>query len=193
MLLNSLKQLNWLDIFVLMLIFRVCYIALKTGFLVEVFKFAGTIVAMCVSMRYYAGFSAGVSRILPFLQDVPVKLLELSVFIILASGTYLLFVFLRNLTNNLFKIEAASGLNKWGGLVLGSLRSLLFASLILFTLVISGSRYLKESIKNSYLGIKALSVSTNVYPWIWNNLLYRFSDTENKNKAVLDAEKELAK
>ncbi len=193
MLLNSLRQLNWLDIFILIIILRICYIASKTGLPSEFFKFIGTLLASCVSMHYYVAISDSVRALVPVIKDIPAEVLDFVIFLTLAIGTYLVFVVLRNITNNLLKIEAVSTLNKWGGLLLGSLRSLFLVSFIVFVMAVSPVNYLKLSVKHSYFGPRVFSVSTGTYNWLCENLFSKLSGKDSRNKAVLEIEKEFTK
>ena len=54
---DSLKQINWVDIFAVILLIRVCYISIKTGFLTEIFKLLGTVCAILLACHYYVRVS----------------------------------------------------------------------------------------------------------------------------------------
>ena len=53
MIVEIIKQFNWVDIFVIILSVRVLYIAVKNGLPVELFKLLGTIAAIYLSLHYY--------------------------------------------------------------------------------------------------------------------------------------------
>jgi len=186
MLLNMLKQLNWLDVCILLIIIRVIYIAIKGGFTTELFKFLGVICAIYLSMHYNVVLADFIRGKTPVEEKVPLAFLDFLVFLALAVSGNFIFVLLRNAVNNLIKIEAVSTLNKWGGLVLGGFRSVLLVSLLLFALVISSIPYLKKSVKNSYLGPRFFSAAVDTYGWIWNNLASKFAVSEKQNSAVLE-------
>jgi len=191
MIFNMLKNFNWLDIGILIIIFRVLYIAIKNGFTTEFFKFLGVICAVYLSMHYNGAVADFIRARLPVEEKMPLEFLDFLVFLILAIAGNFVFVLLRNVVNNLIKIEAVSTLNKWGGLLLGALRSVLLVSLILFALVISSIPYLKNSVKDSYLGPKVFSTAVNTYSWIWNNVFSKFAPLEKQNSTVLEAEEEI--
>jgi len=71
-------------------------------------------------------------------------------------------------------------------LMLGIIRAALFVSLLLFTLAVSDSNYLKNSLTNSFLSPKFLKLTPAVYEALWNNLLYRFMNKQTFNKAVFE-------
>ncbi|PIP18921.1 MAG: hypothetical protein COT38_01550 [Candidatus Omnitrophica bacterium CG08_land_8_20_14_0_20_41_16] len=191
MLLNTLKQFNWLDIFILIMIFRICYIALKAGFPIEVFKFLGSLTAIYVSMHYYTMLSDFIKSRIPIEENMPLEFIDFLVFLLLAISGYLLFVLLRSVFSHFIKIEAVSALNKWGGLILGLFRSILLVSLIFFTLAISSVSYLKDSVKRSYLGPRLFSIAPDTYAWAWNNLASKFINSEKQNNVVLEVKKEI--
>ncbi|MCX5700266.1 MAG: CvpA family protein [Candidatus Omnitrophica bacterium] len=188
--LNILKQINWLDIFALVLIARVCYVALKTGFPIELFKLLGTLCAVYFSLHYYILLSDLISKYVP-VEGIPTGVLYFSVFLILAICGYLIFSLLRNVIYNLIKLEAVSNLNKWGGLILGAGRAILLTSLIIFIMVLSNIEYLKKSVKDSYSGKALYYVSVDTYAWIWSNLASKFASNENYNETIPQEEKGL--
>ena len=53
MVIEFLKGLNWVDVFVVILLIRITYIAVKTGLSVEVFKSLGTVCAVYLALHYY--------------------------------------------------------------------------------------------------------------------------------------------
>lgn len=188
--LNILKQINWVDIFVLVLIARVCYVALKTGFPIELFKLLGTLAAIYFSLHYYILLSDLISKYVP-VEGIPSDILYFAIFLILAISGYLIFSLVRNVIYNLIKVEAVSNLNKWGGLVLGVGRAILITSLIIFTMVLSNIEYLKKSVKDSYSGKTLYYVSVDTYAWIWDNLVSKFASNEKHNETIPREEKGL--
>lgn len=191
MLLNMLKQFNWLDIFILIMIFRICLIAVKGGFTTEFFKFLGTITAIFISMHYCILAADYIRGQLPIEGKVYLGLIDSLVFLSLAVLGYLLFVLLRNAFNNFVKIETVSALNKWGGLILGGFRSVLLVSLVSFTLVVSGIPYFKNSVKHSYLGTRLIFVAPDTYGWIWASIFSKFTPSEKEGSIVVNIKKEL--
>src|SRR3989338_5766022 len=116
--LGIIKQVNWLDILILIILIRASYVAIKTGFPLELFKILGVTLATCLSLHYYSGVSAFISASLGF-KNIPTALLNLLSFILLAGAALLAAFVLRKLIFRFVKMEAVSGLNKWGGFFLG--------------------------------------------------------------------------
>jgi len=190
MLLTIIKQLNWVDIFVIILLIRTCYIATKNGFPAEFFKALGTALAVYLSAHYYIVLSNLLSKRIGQ-EKLPLEFLDFLCFFFLAILGYLALVLLREAFCRFIKIEAVPGLNKWGALLLGGARSVLLSSLIIVMLFISSIDYLKESVSSSYLGKRLFKITPAVYSRIWFGLTSKFMDKEKFNPAVSDLEKNL--
>lgn len=185
MIFNILRQFNWFDIVVLLLIFRVLYISIKGGFTTEVFKLLGIICAIYLAMHYYITVSDFIRGRLPLEEKVPLEFLDFLIFVLLAAVGNVFFLLLRSAVNNLIKIEAVSALNRWGGLILGAIRSVLLVSLVIFSLAISSVPYLRDSVRNSYFGPRINFASVNTYLWIWSSIFSKFVASEKQNNAVV--------
>lgn len=183
-LLNILKQFNWVDILFIILLLRICYVALKNGFPVELFKLLGTISAVYLALHYYIVFpdfiinSVGV-------RNIPLEYLTFFSFILLAILGYLIFVLLSRVFLRFIHIEAVSNLNKWGGLILGIIRNSLFVSLVIFIFVIAPVGYFRNSVSNSYSGKRLLKIAPTAYAWMWNSIMSKFRTQEKLNDSIL--------
>ncbi len=184
MTLNVLKEFNWVDIFVLILLFRICYVSLKNGFLLELFKLLGTAAAIYCSMHYYTGVSNALRALMRLGKNGQLAFLDFISFIVLAVLGYAVFWILRELIARVLKSEAAPTLNKWGGLVVGVARAFLFSSLLLFILFISPIDYLRDSISASYGGKKIIQVAPNMYVSAWETFFSKFMTGEKLNETV---------
>ena len=193
MVLNILKQINWVDIFVLILILRICFIAVKNGFPVELFKFIGTVSATFLSLHYYTDLAGFLSNWLFLGKRIPLEFLEFLVFLVLAISGYCLFILMRSLFSRFLKMEAISALNRWGGLFLGLARAALLSSLVMFMLAISSVGYFKESVKESYLSQRLFSVAPDVYTWMWNSVISKFSVAEKYNAVIPSIKEDFSK
>ena len=76
--LKVMKQFNWVDIFSLILIFRICYIASKRGMSVEFFKLLGTIFSIYLALHYYTLISDWIQELVRELvpQRVPLDFFD---------------------------------------------------------------------------------------------------------------------
>ena len=178
-----------MDILVIIILFRICYVATKTGLPVELFKLLGTILATYLSLHYFTMLSDFVRERTAFIKNIlPLEFADFLAFSILAIIGYLVFVILREVMHWLIKMESAPKLNKWGGLVLGIGRGILFSSLVVFLLAISSIGYFKGSATNSYFGKRMFKVASVTYSGLWNGLMSKFMTQEKFNNTVLEVQ-----
>ncbi len=191
---DIIKKFNWVDIFVIIILFRIAYIAIKSGLLVEFFKLLATIAAIYLSLHYYTILSDWIRQIIPITKEkMPLKFLDFLSFGFLVIVGYLIFVSLHLVFQRVIKMEAVPNLNKWGGFVLGIARAFLLGGLITFLFVISSIGYLKTSVNNSYSGKRLLKIAPDTYSWLWNNITSKFMTEEEFNKTILEVQKDLNK
>jgi uncharacterized membrane protein required for colicin V production len=185
------KKINWIDIFVVILLFRIGYVSINSGLIPEIFKLSGTILAIYVSLHYYTAF-VGLLAKAPIVKNIlPLKFLDFLSFVILAILAYFIFALLRKGFSRIFKIEAVPGLKYWGGFVLGIIRAFFLCGLIVFMLVISGTGYLKNSVRNSYSGKYLIRIAPKTYGSLWYGLFSKFMTGEEFNRVVLEAQENL--
>lgn len=190
MLLSTLKQFNWIDIFAIILFIRIGYIALKNGFFVELLKLLGTILALYLSLHYYIIFSDYIiSRI--GTKSVDTEFVRIIAFIALAILGYLIFMLLRAVFSRFIQMEAVPTLHKWGGFILGILRGVVLLSLLIFIFVISPFSYLTHSVKNAYYGKFLFKIAPTAYSNLWNGIASKFMTQEKFNESVWEAQKNL--
>lgn len=193
MVLDTLKQFNWVDILCIIVLFRVAFISMKSGFSTEVFKLSGTILAAYISFHYYTLFSDAFTSRFGLKEIMPIPFMDFLCFLILALLGYLVFVLLRITFYRFINVEAVNNLNRWGGLVLGVLRGVLLSSLIMFTLVISTLTYLKKSAADSYSRRYIFNIAPNTYTWIWNTITSKFMSQESYSKTVSEVQEDFTK
>lgn len=187
MLTDTVRQFNWFDILIVILLIRICYVSAKNGFPIELFKFLGTVFAIYTALHYYTILS-DVVRERYSVENMPLEFLDFVVFLALAVTTYLFFVIVRSVFYRLIRMEAAKSLDKWGGLILGIFRGFLVAGLITFMLAISSVDYFKKSINNSYSAGKLFNIAPDTYAWLWNNIASKFMTGDKFNKTVLEVQ-----
>lgn len=183
MIMELFRQFNFLDIVLLIILFRICYIAVTMGLPIEFFKLLGVLSATYVSLHYYINLSDIIqSRYLP--KNMPLEFMDFLIFLILAAAGYLVFVCLRGTFYRFMKMEATPKINKIGGFILGLARGFFTVGLITYCLAISTISYLTLSVKHSYLGSRAFSIAPQTYSWLWSNLFSKFSLNEKPNPVV---------
>ena len=183
MILDLFAKFNFLDFIILIVAFRICYIAAKTGLSFEIFKFLGVIFSIYIALHYYVSLSDLIQRRF-FYEVMPVEFMDFLIFILLILIGYLFFVILRNLLSRFIKLDPLSKINQLLGLILGIGRGYLVIGLVSFILVISSVSYLSNSVKHSYLGSRAILILPQEYGWLWNNIFSKFFTQEKYNSLV---------
>lgn len=182
---DLIRQFNFVDIIIIILSLRICYIAFQMGLPVELFKLLGIIFTTYISLHYYTSLSDIIGRrFLP--KEMPLEFLDFLIFIILALGGYMGFVVLRSMFYRFIKLEASPRISQFGGLILGFARAFFTIGLLIYILMISSVKYLNDSIKYSYLGRSVYSIAPQAYGWIWNNITSKFSAKEKFNPTVTE-------
>ena len=154
-----LNSINWIDILMGVVLIRALYIGLKGGLVIELFKLLGVFFAVFITLHYYSAISK-------FVQDkvhLPPAATDLSSFAFLWAIVILAFKFIREGFTMLFKIEAHSLFDRWGGLAMGVVRGFLLCSLLVLLLRISAIEYFVKNLEKSMSGAKLASLSPK--PW----------------------------
>lgn len=189
-LLSVIRQFNWIDIFFIILLLRICYIAFKNGIVSEFFKFLGTLLAVYIAMHYYTALSDFLSERFGIDKKIPLEFLDFACFILLAIIAYLAGILFRQAFSRLIKLEAVPRLNKWGGFVIGIARGVLLAGLFVFILSISTIKYLHDKVGDSYFGARLIKVAPATYSRIWYGFMSKFMTGEKFNKTGFEVQKD---
>lgn len=180
---DAILQFNFIDIIIIILSLRICYISFKMGLPVELFKLLGVIFATYIALHYYTSLSDIIQRsFLP--KEMPLEFLDFLVFIVLVLGAYSGFVVLRSMFYRFIKLEASPRLSQFGGLILGLARVFFTTGLLVYILMISSVKYLNDSVKFSYFGSRSYAVAPKIYGWLWGNIVSKFSVKEKFNPTV---------
>jgi uncharacterized membrane protein required for colicin V production len=185
---SVIQRFNWVDIFVIILLFRICYIAFKTGFVPEFFKLLGTLLAIYVAMHYYTGLSDFLGGRFGLDKKMPLDFLDFICFISLAIISYLVGILFRQAFCRLIKLETVPRLNMWGGFVIGIARAVLLAGLFTFIISISTVKYLHDKVADSYFGVSLIKVAPQTYSSVWYGFMSKFTPAEKFNKTILEVQ-----
>lgn len=186
---DFLRQLNWVDIVILILLVRIGCVARKTGLPAESFKLLGTLVAIFVCLHYYSGLSDWLGRLLPLAKEkTPLEFLDFLCALFLAVLGYAICMLLRFAFSHFIKLEAIPVLNKWGGFLLGLIRAFLATSLVIFMLVASSVGYLRNSVNGSYFGARVFKIAPATYAGMWDGLLSKFMPESKFNNTILEVQ-----
>lgn len=180
---NFASRLNWVDVVVLVIFLRIILIALNKGLMIEIFKMIGIICTIFVSLHYYINLSDFISSRSPLPSDFAdfISFSCLSVFVLMS------FKFFRDGILVLVKIHPLEALDRWGSVLLGMVRGVFVASLILIAIFISTIDYLQESVETSYSHRFFLGVAPRVYASIFEGMISRLSPGEELNSEIFKA------
>lgn len=190
MLYNIITEINWIDILIVIVLLRACYISVNTGLPAEIFKLLGTISAIYLSLHYYVSLQDFVIKFAGF-KSIPLGFYTLITVVILSIAGYAVFSLFRNFFLRLVNLENVSLLIKWLGLGVGAIRGILLSSLLVFMLLISGNDYFKQSIKDSYSGKFIYKIAPATYTFLWNGVTSKFMTGEKYNKNIPEIRKDL--
>ena len=189
--LDFIKQCNWVDVFVVIVLMRTTYIAIKNGIFISFFKLLGTLFACYLSLHYYIRLADLLKKYIPNSAVVSLEAWDFFSVLILMLVGHLVFVVLRETFFRFIKAETVSFLNRWGAMILGVARGFIFVSLVIFLLSIPLVNYLTQSVKDSFSGKHVIKVSVGVYSYFWKNLVAKFMPTEKFNQVVTEVQEEI--
>ena len=186
--LDIFKQINWVDIFVVILLFRISYTAIKSGIFIELFKLWGVITGIYLSLHYYTNLANFLDRFIKA-SVISIEIIDFIALIILFVLGYLILLSVRETLLRFVKIEVISALNKWTAAIAGVIRGILVASLIMFIFSLPVISYLQESVRSSYSGERLITLSPTVYTRIWDGFMSKFMPHEEFNRTVLEVQR----
>ena len=115
MLTHFIKSINWVDVALVVLLVRVIFIAVKNGFIAEVCKFLGVLLALYVSLHSYVH----VANMIESKVHGSLNIWQFIAFLLLVSVGYGFFWAIRLGLSMLFKAETQhEGFNKYAAGVL---------------------------------------------------------------------------
>ena len=176
-----LYRINWVDIVIVVMGIRIIFMAMQTGFVVELLNGLAAVAAVLVSCHFFTRLAAvGLrTRILP-------EIMTTSAFVLLCVATLAVCWFIKNGLFMHFTVQAQNALDKWGAAVLSCARVLVAGSLLIFGLMISGNQYLKRMSAESLTGTKIVRVAPAIYTVVCDRVVTPLFPHEKKNPAVAD-------
>ncbi|KPK97104.1 MAG: hypothetical protein AMJ95_10815, partial [Omnitrophica WOR_2 bacterium SM23_72] len=93
---DILKQLNWIDFLMIVLFLRIIFMALSTGFALELFKLLGTLASLYLSLHYFTLFTDWMGGRSPTAKGkLPLQFMDFISLLAIAIIGYLMFFALR--------------------------------------------------------------------------------------------------
>lgn len=156
-----LTRINWVDLLVVIVILRISYVAFQEGLSHEIFPLFGAVFTISLTLHYYIKIAAYISN---GLKWMPLTVSGFLSFVALIIGIGFIFKILKILLDKIIKVTWHPLIEKFGGLFVGALRSLLAASIILLIIAHVPLSYLQWSVKDrSLTGKYFLGIAPAVY------------------------------
>lgn len=179
---DILTVINWVDIILAIAVIRIVYIGFKQGFIVELFKTLGVFLAAIVSLHYYIELS----DLIAASSFLSTSFADPLCFVLLIIVVVIIFKFAREGFNALFKVEPVRAVKTWGGFLLGLARALIFPSLLIYGLLISGVDYIAKSARQSFSANSLMGVAPAIYTSSFEKVISKFFPSEQVNGSVLE-------
>ncbi|MDP1853966.1 MAG: CvpA family protein [Candidatus Omnitrophota bacterium] len=177
----TLTQFNWIDVLLFMpVMFRGVYIGIKEGVVIELFKTLGLVLISYFTLHYYSPLGDFLANNTPALPEG----CYIFSYIFISFLIWVGFTLGRQSILTIVKVETAGLLKTWGGAILGFLRGILLSSIIFIFLLMWNGSYLTGSIRQSYFGNRLTCASPNVYKFVFENIIAKFSPDERLNRRL---------
>lgn len=167
-------DINWVDIFIVILLIRTCYTGYARGVGYEAITLLGIIGAAILTVHNYEYLGLFFRKEL----NLPVGFSNLISFIMLGTGAFYVFRLARDSLYRFLRFEIFPAVERFGGLALGFVRGALLVSLILLGMLLVQRPQLSMAIKyKSYSGPMFLKVIPVAYDYVIG-LFPKYEDTE---------------
>jgi membrane protein required for colicin V production len=154
------QRINWVDILVVILLFRTSYIGARTGLSEEIFRIIGVLLGLFFSMKYYSALGSRINASI----SLPQELIGGIIFLILILLSMLSIKLVSLGFTKIVKLVFADKIDKWGGFIVGLFRGAVILSLLFALFGILQVDYLVKSVEErSLTGPYIEKVAPNVY------------------------------
>ncbi len=158
---DILARINWVDVLIIIIMFRMSYVAFQDGLSHEIFPLIASICTVTLGIRYYERLAAFLSR---HAFNMPIDWASFLSFTTLVIGISIVFKLIRAVLDKIVKVAWHPAIEKFGGLVFGIIRASIVTSVILIILALLPMSYLTWSIKDrSLTGIYFLRIGPAIY------------------------------
>ena len=154
-------KINWVDVLVLIIMFRTSYVAFHDGLSHEILPLIGSFFIVILGLHYYGR----VAHILyNSLGVAPIEILNFLSFIALGILVGLIFKIMRVFLDKIMKVTWHPFIEKLGGLAAGLAKGAIVTSVVLVTIAFLPFSYIHRSIADKSLtGMCFLRMAPRVY------------------------------
>lgn len=158
---DILTRLNWIDVLIIIIMFRTSYVAFQDGLSHEIFPLIGSTVNVIISLYYYHKLSDVFSS---NIQLFSTKLLDCISFIAIFTLAGIVIRLVKTITDKIIKVTWHPAIEKIGGLIAGVARASVVTSIVLIAIALVPIPYLQRSIRDrSLMGMGFLKVGPVIY------------------------------
>jgi len=182
MLMDFLKNLNWVDILMAVILARIVYIGIKTGFVIEFSKFWGVFFSIFVVMHFYTRLAVFLE---PHTKGLEPTALRVLIFLGLWAMITFVFKLVRDGLTVLFTVQPHPIFDKWVGACVAVIRGLFICSLTFFVLLLSQNVTALKLCEKSWSKYVVSHLATNIYYSIYNGMVVKFFPLESLNQDAL--------
>lgn len=136
------QRINWVDVLVVILLFRTSYIGARTGLSNEIYKVIGVVLGLYLAMRYYSPLGSRLNVNI----SLPQELVDGITFLILILLAMLSLKLVGMGLTKIVKLTFSDSINKWIGFLAGLFRGALIVSLLFALFGIIQIDYLVKSV-----------------------------------------------
>ncbi len=141
------QRINWVDVFVVILLIRTSYVGARTGLSTELFKIIGILLGLYLGIRFYSDLGSWINSKIA----LPPELADGLSFLILILLSIISLKFVGMALTKVVKLTFADKVDKWGGFIFGLLRGSIILSLIFMFSGIIRIDYFTKSIEERSL------------------------------------------
>jgi uncharacterized membrane protein required for colicin V production len=175
------NSINWVDVAMVVLLIRIVFIGVKTGFITELFKLFGVFCASFVALHYYSPLAVLLAKKI----NVSLVVLECSFFILMVSLVVIAAKYMRDGFLLIFKLETThAGVNQWGAGIFSIIRALFLASVVMFGVLLMRVEWLQRETMTSVSSKLALKVAPNTYSFVYHHFVGKIFGKERFNQEV---------
>ena len=164
-----LNRVNWVDLFALILLLRICYVSSYIGVGKQILPLFLLAVMLPITMYNYmeiAAFFVNRYSITPSYC----YFLSFAITVMVLSAGYRMIIRLSGVLFPVMQGEAI-GIEKLGGVLLGTARSLVIIGMLMIGLLLMPLNFIEDSVKNSYSAQFFVKADVQIYAGIVNLVL----------------------
>lgn len=154
------QRINWVDVLVVILLFRTSYIGAQSGLSNEIYRIIGVLIGLFFSIKYYSPLASRITASIALPQEI----VEGVIFLILILLSMLTMKLTALGLTKIVKLAFAEKIERWGGFIIGLFRGAILMSFLFMLFGIFQVDYLVKSVEErSLTGPYIEKVAPNIY------------------------------